>query len=156
MTMSLKSRRLAQLAALGSALLILGALTFQYFGFEPCRMCYWQRWPHYVAIGAGALLLVVPWGFAMVIGALAATTTGAIGVYHAGVEQGWWPGPSSCSGGGSLLGLSGDDLLSTETAARVVMCDEIAWQLAGISMAGWNALFSFALAALWLIALRRA
>lgn len=91
------------------------------------------------------------------LGALAAMITGGIGVYHAGVEWKWWPGPSSCSGGGAdLSALDGNALLSLDGPAGVVMCDEIVWQLFGLSMAGWNALISFGLVALWILAARRA
>ena len=88
-------------------------------------------------------------------GALAATATGAIGVYHAGVEWKFWPGPTSCTGGGLDLGaLSGSDLLSMDAPSGLVMCDEIVWQMFGLSMAGWNAVFSVILLALWVAAAR--
>ena len=87
-------------------------------------------------------------------GALAVATTGAIGVYHTGVERGWWLGPSSCSSGGDLAG-SADDLLNQIMAAPLVRCNEVAWSLFGISMASWNAIFSFALALIWVAAARR-
>ena len=78
-------------------------------------------------------------------------TTAGLGLYHTGVERGWWPGPASCSGGGAGLGgLTGAELLSTENVAPVVMCDEVAWAFAGLSMASWNALIALALALLWL------
>ena len=150
-------RNLMLLAAFGSLALLLGALVFQLLGYAPCKLCIWQRWPHGVAIGAGALVLLsgpfLIWGLA---GALGALTTAGIGVYHAGVEQGWWEGPSTCTGAGDgLAGMSGADLLSTDVPVDIVMCDEIAWSLAGISMAGWNAIISFALAVLWIAALRK-
>jgi len=72
-------------------------------------------------------------------------------------ERAWWPGPQSCAGGGAgLSGLSGDALLSTEAAPALVMCDEVVWSLAGLSMASWNGLLSLGLAVLWLVAARRA
>ncbi|RVT83921.1 disulfide bond formation protein B [Rhodobacteraceae bacterium CCMM004] len=149
-------RSLILIAAAGSLALLLGAFAFQFAGYAPCQMCLWQRWPHAaaVALGAvGAVWAAVPVALA---GAAAAATTGAIGVYHAGVELGLWQGPTTCSGdGGGLAGLSGADLLSTENVAPVVMCDEVVWSLFGISMAGWNALLSFALAAIWIAAALR-
>jgi disulfide bond formation protein DsbB len=151
-------RSLVLLATLGSAALLLGAFGFQHIGgLLPCKMCLWQRWPHAAAILIGALILLGGPRLLAWAGALAATTTGAIGVYHAGVEWGLWPGPASCSGAGAGLGgLSGADLLSTEGPAALVMCDEVVWQLAGLSMAGWNALLSFGLMGLWILAARRA
>lgn len=146
------------LATLGSAALLLGAFAFQHIGgLPPCKLCLWQRWPHAAAILIGAVILaggprVLSW-----LGALATAATGAIGVYHAGVEWRWWPGPTSCSGGGTDLGaMDGDALLSLDTPTGVVMCDEIVWQLLGLSMAGWNALIAFGLMILWIMAARRA
>ncbi|SLN17873.1 Disulfide bond formation protein B [Pseudoruegeria aquimaris] len=148
-------KTLGLIAAAGSAALLIGAFGFQFMGYAPCKMCLWQRWPHAAAILFGAALLAFGQRVWTLLGALAAFTTGAIGVFHAGVEQGWWEGPASCTGsGGGLSGLSGADLLSTAGTADIVMCDEIAWALFGISMAGWNALFSFALCALWIAAFR--
>lgn len=142
-------------AAAGSAALLLGAYAFQALGYPPCKLCLWQRWPHMAAIALGLLALGRPWRPVAALGALAAATTAAIGVYHTGVERAWWAGPSSCSGGTSLGGLGGGDLLSTETLDRVVMCDEVAWSLAGLSMASWNAALSLVLAGIWIAALRR-
>lgn len=147
-------RRLVALATLGSALLLGGAFLFEALGYAPCRMCIWQRWPHAFAIGFGVLILagLAPRTLAWA-GAAAAALTAGLGFYHAGVELGWLPGPASCSGGGAgLSGLSGADLLSTEAATAVVMCDEVVWSFAGLSMAAWNGILSLGLAALWLTA----
>ena len=107
-------------------------------------MCYWQRYPHIAAIGIGVLFLFFAYRGLLVLGALSALTTGVIGVYHVGVEQKWWQGPDTCTSS-STDGLSVDQLLDQIMTAPLVRCDEIAWSLMGISMAGWNAIVSFAL-----------
>ena len=147
-------RQVQYLALAGSIGLLLGALAFEHLGgMAPCALCIWQRWPHVVALlGVGALALGSP-VFA-VIGAAGAATSGGIGVYHTGVERGWWPGPSSCSAGGDLSRLSPEELLAQIMAAPVVRCDEVPWEMLGLSMASWNAVASFGLAALWLASLR--
>lgn len=146
----------ALLAALGSAALLLGAWFFQYgLGMAPCPMCLWQRWPHLAAVGLGAAIWLVPSPVLAVLGAAAAATSGGIGVYHTGVERGWFAGPTACSGGGNLLGQSIDDILNLDQVARVVRCDEVPWEMLGLSMASWNAVFSFVLAGMWLMALRQ-
>ncbi len=89
------------------------------------------------------------------MGAIAALTASVIGFYHVGVEQGWWEGPTSCTSSGTE-NLSAEELLNQILAAPLVRCDDIAWQLAGISMAGWNAIISLGLAAIWVQAMRRA
>lgn len=145
------------IATLGSVALLLGAYGFQHLGgLAPCKMCLWQRWPHAAAILIGALLLAGASRFLAWFGALAAAITGGIGIYHAGVEWGWWPGPTSCTGSGMDLGsMTGGDLLSLDGPLGVVMCDEIVWQFLGLSMAGWNAVISFALVLIWVAAARR-
>ena len=142
------------LAAGVSVLLLGGAYVFQYFGYAPCTMCYWQRWPHMAAIAIGVLALILPARVLGYLGALAALTTAGIGVYHTGVERGWWEGPSSCTGTADLGGLSGGDLLSVE-GPKLIMCDQVSWEFLTLSMASWNAVFSLIAVWLWLVAARR-
>jgi disulfide bond formation protein DsbB len=144
---------LVTLAAGGSLALLLGALAFQYIGgLAPCQLCLWQRWPHAAAVVIGALALAMPGRVLPLLGALAALTSAGIGLFHTGVERGWWEGLASCSAG-SISGLDVNDLLDpTVEIAAVVRCDEVAWQMLGLSMASWNALASLALAVLWIMA----
>lgn len=144
------------LAAGGSAALLAGAFLFQWAGYPPCAMCLWQRWPHAVAIVIGLAALAVRGPLLPGLGALAALTTAGIGIFHTGVERDWWEGPASCTGTGTGLGdLSGGSLLDTE-GPRLVMCDQVSWELLTISMPSWNAIFSLVLVVLWIMAARRA
>ena len=154
----MSTRLLILLATLGSAALLFGAYGFQHIGgLLPCKMCLWQRWPHAAAILIGVGILAGCQRLLCWLGAAAAFVTSAIGAYHAGVEWGWWPGPTSCSGGGMDLGtMTGSDLLSTTAPSGLVMCDEIVWQMLGLSMAGWNAVISLVLVIVWIMAARRA
>lgn len=155
------ARRMMAAAVLGSVALLAGAFAFQYLGgLAPCQLCLWQRWPHAAAILIGGLAMLAPAGWARRVlagcGALALLASAAIGAFHVGVEQKWWEGLASCTAG-SVSGLSGADLLNTDIVlAPVVRCDEIAWALFGVSMAGWNVAVSVALAVLWGLAARRA
>jgi len=151
------SRTLILLATLGSAGLLGGAFAFQYLGgLAPCQLCLWQRWPHAAAILIGVVALVTGWRGLAWLGALAALATAGIGIFHVGVEQLWWEGLASCTAG-SIEGISAADLLDpTKDVAAVVRCDEIAWQLLGVSMAGWNAILSVILAGIWVKAARTA
>jgi disulfide bond formation protein DsbB len=146
-------------AAGGSLALMLAAFAFQHIGgMAPCKLCIWQRYPHVVAIAAGIVALAFETAWLrtlMILAGIAATaTTAAIGIYHAGVEQGIFEGPTSCTSS-SIDSLSTDDLLDQIMAAPLVRCDDIPWQLAGISMAGWNAIVSLLLCGLWIMALKR-
>jgi disulfide bond formation protein DsbB len=137
-------------AATASALVLLTALGFQYLGgLAPCPLCLWQRWPHALAVVLGLLLLALPWRVLAGLGCLAMLTGAAIAAWHAGIEWGWWPGPTTCTAPADVSGVSAADLVAQLEAAPVVRCDEAPWRLAGLSMAGWNALISLGLALLW-------
>ena len=148
------------LAAAGSAALLAGAFAFQYIGgLAPCHLCLLQRYPHGAAVAIGALALLIPgtllgrmlpWA-----GAAAALTTAAYGAYHSGVERHWWAGPDTCTSG-PIGQLSAKDLLAQIQAAPVVQCDQVAWQMFGLSMASWNMLAALILVAIWVKAARRA
>ncbi|MGB7241911.1 MAG: disulfide bond formation protein B [Sulfitobacter sp.] len=148
-------RHLIIAATFGSAGLLLGAFVFQHFGgLAPCKMCIWQRYPHGIAIFAGIVAFFLPMTLWLLIGAASAATTAAIGFYHVGVEQGWWQGPTTCTSG-PIDGLSADDLLDQILAAPLVRCDDIPWQMLGISMAGWNGILSAGLTVIWIAAIYR-
>lgn len=146
-------QNLTNLAAFGSFALLAGAYLFQAIGYPPCQMCYWQRWPHMAAIAIGVLVVFIPARALAYLGALATAITSGIGVFHTGVERGWWEGPSSCTGGG-LDATNGADLLSL-SGDKLIMCDQVSWSLLGLSMASWNAVFAFGLTLIWLAAARK-
>ncbi len=144
------------IATFGSAAILLGAFAFQHIGgMPPCKLCLWQRWPHAAAALIGLVIFFTGKIQFAWLAAIASLSTAAIGAYHVGVEQGWWEGPTSCTSSG-VSNLSSEELLNQILAAPLVRCDDIAWQMAGISMAGWNALLSLVLAAFWVHATRRA
>jgi disulfide bond formation protein DsbB len=140
------------LAGLGSVAMMAGALSFQYIGdMPPCKLCYWQRYPHYAAMVIALIALLIPGRFWPLLGAGAALTTAAIGIYHTGVERKLWDGPSSCSSN-NVTGLTPTELLDQIMNAPIVRCDEAPWEMLTLSMASWNAIASFALALIWLAA----
>ena len=91
-----------------------------------------------MGIGGGITLIV--------LGLIFLTGVG-VASYHAGAEWGFWPGPSTCSGGGSV---SLDDMTAFVNGAKVKppACDKAAWVFLGLSMAGWNVLASLGFAGL--------
>ena len=147
--------RAVLLAGLGSLGLLIGALLFQYVGdMAPCKMCYWQRYPHVGAIIIAGIIFITGIGVFAVLGLLSALITAGIGGFHAGVERGWWEGPQSCTST-SIDNLSTEELLAQIMSAPMVRCDEIPWQMFGLSMAGWNMVVSICLAVLWTIAIKQ-
>ncbi len=147
---------LALLAAAGSAGLLLGALAFQYIGgLAPCVLCIWQRWPHLAALILAAVFLWRGGSVWAVLAALAALSSAGIGVFHVGVEQGWWQGLAQCSVD-TLANVSTADLLNTDiTVGAPAACDKVAWSMFGISMAGYNVISSTLIAGLWAMVARR-
>lgn len=143
------------LALLGSAALLAGAFAFQYVGgMAPCTLCIWQRWPHAVAVLIGLLALRVRGPVLPLIGTLALVVTAGLALFHTGVERHWWEGLASCSAG-SIAGISAQDLIDPAKAvAPVVRCGDVAWSMAGLSMASWNGILSVLLAGVWLMAAR--
>jgi disulfide bond formation protein DsbB len=143
--LSPSDRLAAQLALATPLLLLAGAYISQYgFGLFPCEMCWWQRYPHFAAAGFALLAMIAPprrlW---IAIAAGGIVTSGLIGGFHAGIEYGWWQGITGCTG---------TDPFSFE----IVRCDQAAWTLAGISLAGFNALFSIgAGVAIWVLLLAK-
>jgi disulfide bond formation protein DsbB len=134
-----------RLALLVPAALLAGALGSQYIGgLYPCEMCHWQRWPHYAAVVVAALAFATPPGLRrllVILAALLIAISGAIGVFHAGVEYGWWAGITPCTST-VVPGKSMQETLSEIMRAPMVRCDVPQWTLAGISLAGWNAIVS--------------
>jgi disulfide bond formation protein DsbB len=123
--------------------LMAGALGSQYIGhLVPCEMCLWQRYPHYAAIVAAALAILLRRTALSrpltVLAGLLILASGLIGGFHAGVEYKWWEGPQHCTG----TVAAGADFLKRLLAAPVIRCDEPQWTLFGISLAGFNFLIS--------------
>jgi len=147
------SQRLARHIALAIPFLLLGgALISQYgFGLYPCEMCMWQRWPHVVAFGLAFMgSFVPPHRLWVALAAVAILVSGAIGAFHAGVEQHWWEGITGCA---MTADLSQGSALDAILDAPFVRCDEVPWSFLGISLAGWNFIISTlsGVAILWLL-----
>ena len=145
----------AAMIAVGGAATILGAWFFQYgLGLKPCPLCLEQRYAYYFAIPLAVMVLAgesVGSQRKVLLAALLVIAAGmlwnaGLATYHAGVEWKWWAGPQDCSGPIDKFGSAGDLLKQLESIS-VVRCDEAAWRLFGLSLAGYNVLISLALVA---------
>ena len=144
-------------ALLASAAMLAGAHAFETFGgYRPCSLCMRQREVYWAAITIAAAGLILPrlWkspfrpraACALLGGAFLVSV--AVAAYHAGVEWKFWPGPTTCTNVDNSA-LSVEDITKALTGVtRAVPCDEAAWRdpVVKLSMAGWNALVSLALA----------
>ena len=148
------------IALLLPAALLTGAFASEYIGhLHPCEMCWWQRYAHMVAFALAVIAFTAPAPSARartftLLAALGITASGAIGVYHAGVEAHVFEGFTTCSA--LPKAASTADLLRQITHAPLVRCDEVQFRFLGISMAGWNAILSLGGAALIALLLVRA
>jgi disulfide bond formation protein DsbB len=149
--MMVSTRVFAGFVLIASAAVLGAALSSQYWGgLVPCELCVLQRWPWAVAITISIIALFVghrptlPW-IALVL-ALVFVVSSGFALYHLGVEQRWFAGPSACTAtAGAATTL--EDMRARILSAPLVRCDEVQWSLYGVSLAGWNLLASFAMAA---------
>jgi disulfide bond formation protein DsbB len=153
----LSPNRSGLVVALASAGTLGAVFVAQYgFGLAPCELCIAQRWPHAVAVVLGIAALLLPRFRAalLALAALSLAIGGGIAVYHTGVEWHWWQGPTACTGSGTPNSIEAlrAQLLNTQ----VVRCDEVAFRFLGLSMAGWNVLWSALLAVFAGLAAKRA
>jgi disulfide bond formation protein DsbB len=134
---------------------LLGAWFFQYgLHLQPCPLCLEQRLPYHVVIPFSALMAIaavvrappklLTIGFSVI--AIAMLASAVLAGYHAGIEWHLWAGPADCTG--PLTDLSKGSMLSQLQTVNVVRCDEAAWRLFGISLAGYNVLISLLVAAI--------
>lgn len=155
--------RLQQLAlaflAVAMTVTVGAALGFQHLGgYIPCKLCIEQRTPYYIAIpvmlvGLAAAFAKAPALLVRLIllaGALLMTWSLYLAIFHAGVEWGWWPGPTDC--GVVVAPPSGGNLLDALDSIVPPACDQAAGRFLGLSFAGWNAVASFVLAAIGYVA----
>ena len=143
---SVSPKRAALIILVVAFMTIAGAWAFEYLGYAPCELCLLQRWAYYAAIPIAFVLVVLAPSrpgllqYGLFILGLLWFGSMVFGIYHSGVEWKWWPGPSTCTGTGSLsTGLP-------DLSKPVVMCDEPAIRILWLSLAGWNAVISLGLA----------
>jgi disulfide bond formation protein DsbB len=140
--------------ALAMAATVGGALAFQYIGgYIPCKLCYEQRIPYYVGIPLmlvallASLMRLPAWvsrGL-LAIGGLLMLYGLYLGVYHSGVEWGWWPGPTDCTTVGISVDTGGKGVLDALDKFVPPSCDKAALRILGLSLAGWQAIAAFIL-----------
>ena len=146
----------ALLAASIAAATLAGAWYMQLaWGLQPCELCLKQRWAYYAIAPLGLLIALAArggaprglvWGGLGLV-ALAALGNAGLGVYHSGVEWGFWQGPTECTGPVGNLGSAGT-LLDRLDSVKVVRCDEVQFRFLGLSLAGYSVLISLFIAAI--------
>ena len=137
------------LVGLACCLVLATAYAFEYLAnLQPCVLCIYQRIPYAVAIGLMLLTIILrKHSQANLILFIAVSVVFAVGsaiaIFHIGVEQQLWQGTPEC---GNFINTASVEALRKQLLAQpIVRCDEVAWSLFGISMAGYNFLISTSL-----------
>ena len=149
---NLSARNAALAVAAIATATIAGAWIFEYLGYAPCPLCLKQRWAYYAGIPLALVIAAIAPAndraarVGLVLLGILWIGSAGFGVYHAGVEWKFWPGPGTC--GGDLTGILPD------LSKKVIACDEAAIRILGLSLAGWNAVISLAMAAIALAGTR--
>lgn len=148
----IREAMIARLMGAGALALLLGALGFQYIGhLAPCEMCHWQRWPHIAAAVIG-LVIVSLWKKETRTLAILAIAmiflSGLIGAYQTGMQIGLLPGPQACT-------VAHPYVMGSGAPPPEISCNAVTWSLFGLSMAAYNAIFSFLIGATGVFLLRR-
>ena len=133
-----------------SAVVLGAALASQYWGgLIPCELCVMQRWPWAAAIVIAFVATMVgsrpslPWVALLLT--LVFLASAGLAFYHVGVERHWFMGPSACTAGAAPPETI-EALRAQLLGRQAVRCDEPAWSLWGITLAGWNLVASVAMA----------
>ncbi len=129
-----------------SSLMLISAFYLEYFhGALPCDLCITQRWFHGAIITYSIIIIfflnkisiskkLLIFG----VGILWFSSSVA-GLYHFGIEMNFWTGPDGCS---SNIDFS-KDTLTYLLEKSPIKCDEVMFEIFGLSLAGWNAFASF-------------
>jgi disulfide bond formation protein DsbB len=153
MLRSVTAKTWLKLLALAAFLALAAAYTLQYgFGFEPCQLCYWQRYPYMAVIAVAALGVVTRYvRLALLAVVLLFLADAGIAFYHLGVEQGVFALPSGCLAGGTATTI---EELRAQLSTQAPACDQVSVSLLGLSLSAWNGLAASFLALASILAMR--
>lgn len=131
------------LAAVGAGALAMAYIAQFGFDLEPCVLCLYQRIPYALVAILGFVGLMRPHLLPklLILAALVFLSGAVIAAYHVGVEQHWWASATGCSGDTSKTSTT-LDLIKSMQVKPPKSCDAVDWTMLGVSMAGWNVLFS--------------
>ena len=129
-----------------SSFMLISAFYLEYFhGALPCDLCITQRWFHGAIIVYSFLIIfiieknLISKKLLLLGVAFLWLSSSLAGLYHFGIEMNFWTGPDGCS---SNIDFSKDTLTYLLNKSPI-KCNEIMFEILGLSLAGWNALASF-------------
>ena len=130
---------------ISSFMLTLAFYLEHFHGALPCDLCITQRWFHSAIIAYSFIIIVIiektfiSKKLLILGGAILWLSSSLAGLYHFGIEMNFWTGPDGCS---SNIDFSKDTLTYLLNKSPI-KCDEVMFEILGLSLAGWNALASF-------------
>ncbi|MFK7866068.1 MAG: disulfide bond formation protein B [Alphaproteobacteria bacterium] len=142
-----------RMTLLAASILLIVYIAEYGFGILPCQLCLWQRVPWWIMLVISILFWLLhprlPRHYFTLIALIIMLGSAGLGLFHVGVEYGWWAGLSSCGGSAATAANDGPvslvERMRQAQATQIVPCDQPAWQLFGISFAGYNLIASFLL-----------
>ena len=148
----IRDEQIARMMGAGALALLLGALGFQYFAhLPPCEMCHWQRWP-YIAAAILGLVIASVWKrdvrLLAILTIVMVAISGLIGAYQAGLQWGYFPGPEAGT-------VAHPYVMGSNAPPPEISCNAVTWSLFGLSLAAYNAIFAFLIAATGALLLSR-
>ena len=141
-------KNIFKISFLISSLMLLSAFYLEYFhNAFPCDLCITQRWFHALIISYSLIAIFISkssfFTNKLIVIGLSITwiASSVAGLYHFGIEMNFWKGPDECS---SAIDFSKDTLKYLLNKSPI-KCDEVMFKVFGLSLAGWNAIMSFAM-----------
>jgi len=141
-------KNIFKISFLISSLMLLSAFYLEYFHEAlPCDLCITQRWFHALIISYSLIAIFISksnfFTNKLILIGLSLTwiASSVAGLYHFGIEMNFWKGPDECS---SAIDFSKDTLKYLLNKSSI-KCDEVMFKILGLSLAGWNAIMSFAM-----------
>ena len=131
---------------------IISALTIEYwFGYEPCKLCLYERIPYFLAI-----LLIIKIIFikkyekiTLLILSLIFVGSSTLAFYHFGIEQGFFTESLVCTTEDLSKILSKEQLME-QLKQNSISCKDVSFRILGLSLATINIIFSLVLSALFI------
>ncbi|MFL2802182.1 MAG: disulfide bond formation protein B [Paracoccaceae bacterium] len=132
------------------SLLFVFILQYEY-GIIPCKLCIWQRLPHFINIIIILKILSSTFfsNYLSILGLLNMIFAFLLALYHYGLEQKLWNNVFSCGGTLDLKDLSTEELLKKINNTPITNCEIEAWNFLNLSLSGWNMILTIFMIIAW-------
>ena len=129
------------------------AYIIEYFlGYEPCKLCLYQRYPYFISITLIFNILIIRKYIknSLLILSIVSLFGSILAFYHFGIEQGFFSESFICEATNLDKNLTKEELLS-QLSTTIVSCKDVTFSFYGFSLASINTIFSFILFCIFII-----